>query len=164
MSQGATTYVQGTDYSVIVVDTDTTVWADLDGQGDLDAEEPSDVVATGTLALSPSSTAAANVGNDTADTTATVTVTNTTDPVPVVLVITDGTANGSFEACANPDDNVASGTTSGGATNTLTVNLYACAGTTGDTFSVAAYHDLNANGQFDSGEPQIGMTQTFTIS
>ena len=148
-----------------------TACADLNGNSVCDtAFEPTAtasktwIIAEGTLALNPTSTAAANVGDNTADTTATVTVTNTTDPVPVVLVIADVSADGSFAVCSAADDNDTAGTTSGGATNTFTVNLYACAGASTNTFDVAAYHDVNRSGSFDSGtDVQIGTTQTFTL-
>ena len=144
-----------------------TACADLNASGTCDAGDLTAtatktwIIAEGTLALTRAQTV--GVGDDTADGTATVTVNNTSDPVPVVLVITDVPDHGSFAVCSGSDDNETSGTTSGGTTNTLTVNLYACAVPSGLGFAVAAYHDVNGNGVFDSGvDVQIGSTQTFS--
>ncbi len=145
------------------------VWADRNNNSIREAGEPNDVVSvtwtvTGTLTLTPESTAAGNVGDTTADTTATVTVSGTTAVVPVVLVITDGTANGSFAVCNIQDDNVTSGNTSGGAINTFSTPIYACSGGAGTSFTVRAYHDVDNDGVRDPGEPQIGSPRTFSIT
>ncbi len=144
------------------------VWADLNNNSSREAGEPNDIVSvtwtvTGTLTLTPTSTGAGNVGDTTTDTTATVTVSGTTAGVPVVLVITDGTANGSFAACPADEDEIAD-TTSGGATNTFSTPIYACSGSAGTSFTVRAYHDVDNNGVRDPGEPQIGPTRTFSIT
>lgn len=133
-----------------------TACVDLNTNNTCDANEPSKsaskrwVTATFTGPNQPITGWTA--GDNTSD--ASLTLTLTGGSLPVVLVITDGSVDGSFLPGTN-EQNVYAFTAPQG---TSTVGVYVRAGASGGSFQVAAYWDRDNSGSFTAGDVLIGTT------